>query len=45
MDKKEKLSCAKKELAAAGCREAEINNTVSCKQPVDDRKHVQILPN
>jgi hypothetical protein len=22
--------------AAAGCRKAEINNTVSCKQPVND---------
>jgi hypothetical protein len=22
--------------AAAGCRQAEINDTVSCKQPVDD---------
>jgi hypothetical protein len=26
-----KLGCEKKELAAAGCRKAEINNTVSCK--------------
>jgi hypothetical protein len=30
--KKEKLGCKKEmELAAAGCRKAEINNTVSCK--------------
>ena len=43
----EKLtSCEiRKELVAAGCRQAEINNTVSCKEPGDDRKHVQILPN
>jgi hypothetical protein len=34
-----------KELAAARGRQAEINNTVSCKQPVDDRKHVPILVN
>jgi hypothetical protein len=30
--KKKKLGCEKeKELATAGCRKAEINNTVSCK--------------
>ena len=40
------MGCEKaKVLAAARCRQAEINNTVSCKQPVDDRKHVPILVN
>ncbi len=33
------------ELAAARGRQAEINDTVSCKKPVDDRKHVPLLVN
>jgi hypothetical protein len=35
----------KSELATAWSGNAEINNTVTCKEPSDDRLHGQILPN
>jgi hypothetical protein len=35
----------KSELATAWSGNAEINNTVACKKPSDDRLHGQILPN
>jgi hypothetical protein len=35
----------KNKLATARSGNAEINNTVTCKEPGDDRLHGQILPN
>jgi hypothetical protein len=35
----------KNELATTWSGNAEINNTVACKKPSDDRLHGQILPN